>query len=621
MNTMENTFQRHRNGEAKSGLLSPERVMGKKPVKVEDSLRLGVRDRTEEEFYCVDHGYLCKISYKETDEGPKKTLTRLANFDVRIKEFLIEDDGGTQNVKRRIEGELLSPRRVPLPEIEVPSRDFQGMRWLSNFDKAGYPLILETGRGVRDLVRHAIETRSRDAPSTTIYTHTGWRRIDNKWHYLTASGAFGRPDIRVEIEDKRYRLPGTMDVEEVMAIRTSLQTLDLGRREVTVPLWLLTYLAPLTTLLPQQPNFVGYLYGETGTRKSTVAILALNHFGDEFSLSRLANFEDTRNRVEKAAYVAKDTLLVLDDYRPAENRRKQHQMEELAQDIIRAYANRTGRGRLDRDLSSRERFVPQGMLIITGEQLVSLPSTLARTTVIEVKEGDIDLLALTELQRKKQLLSYAMLSYILWIKENMDNVVEWFNETFKKVRQAANGFATHGRISEQLSFYLAVARIVGEWIVEKGVMTKAEWENLYREIGETMKRVLGATQKHVQADDPIEQFFEALRTLLEQKKCTIYARDGSGVKGRGDLIGYYDRQYVYLRWSAAWRALQQFCRTENTSFPFKKSAFIDLLKQKNVLLESNHCTKIRGLNVKTYIMARKYLLPDTDEDSSSAFPT
>ena len=41
-----------------------------------------------------------------------------------------------------------------------------------------------------------------------------------------------------------------------------------------MPLLLITYLAPLTTILNPMPNFSGYLYGMTGTFKTTLLVPA-----------------------------------------------------------------------------------------------------------------------------------------------------------------------------------------------------------------------------------------------------------------------------------------------------------------------------------------------------------
>ena len=62
------------------------------------------------------------------------------------------------------------------------------------------------------------------------------------------------------------------------------------------------------------------------------------------------------------------------------------------------------------------------MLLVTGEELVTLQSTLARVMVIEVGEGGIYKDKLSEIQGKLDYLPYSMASYISWIRDNIETI-------------------------------------------------------------------------------------------------------------------------------------------------------------------------------------------------------
>ena len=65
------------------------------------------------------------------------------------------------------------------------------------------------------------------------------------------------------------------------AINLSLETLNLAKHDITIPLLYMTYLAPLVGLIAEgtrTPNFVLWVYGLTGSRKTTASLAFLNHF-------------------------------------------------------------------------------------------------------------------------------------------------------------------------------------------------------------------------------------------------------------------------------------------------------------------------------------------------------
>ena len=155
--------------------------------------------------------------------------------------------------------------------------------------------------------------------------------MNDQWMYLSGSGAIGSDDIVVTLPEalKRYAIPHTVDKEkEAIGILRSLSFLDVGKHEITFPLYGLLWLSVLTTLLNPMPNFSGYAYGDTGTFKTTVAMLLLSHFGDFSQANNLSNFDDTANAIEKKAFTLKDTLLVLDDYHPSSRRQDAQNKEQ-----------------------------------------------------------------------------------------------------------------------------------------------------------------------------------------------------------------------------------------------------------------------------------------------------
>jgi hypothetical protein len=544
--------------------------------------------------YSVEDGYWCRIKYSK--EG-KELPIPLCNFTARITEENIIDDGQDTNHLFTVEGRLFD--KIPLQKLDIPAEKFPGLSWVL---KWGSRCCLEPSYTVREFIRYAIQRASPNAPVKTHYGHTGWREINGEWVYLHAGGAIGTgPDmpqvsVRLSREIERYSLPltpfyrqeGAADflAAEKNGLEASLRLLDIGSRAVTIPLFCLVYLAPLTTLLNPMPNFSFYLFGQSGTFKTTVALLALAHFGNFGGADCLSNFEDTPGILEKRSFILKDTLHVIDDFHPSSNRRAAESKEGIAQRMIRAYSNRTARGRLNSDMSERGRYEPRGMMLMTAEEQPTLESTLARVCIIEVTDGSIERGPLSEVQAAAGKLPYAMAAYIRWVRENMDAIKETFPGRFRELRAKAAADGFHKKLPEQAAYMGFALETAVSFFCEKGAMTQDSAFALVAEGWDIFRQLAKQQQQRIEEDDPVALFFEIISTLLLQGQARLEPLPGhSGERiGAGEQIGWYDASSLFLLPTAIWSMVQRRCISEGTHFPFTKTTFFKMLKNRGIII-------------------------------------
>lgn len=545
-------------------------------------------------YFIDDEGNLCK--WKQTREGAIPQT--LANFEARIIEELIEDNGLETIYFYGIEGTC---RRKILSKINIPANSFNSMTWLPQW---GSQVIIEPGQAIKDYVRHSIQVRSDGIKREVCYTHTGWRKIKNEWCYLSASGALGAENVSVRLskELQRYSLP-LQPENESQAIKTSLSFLGLASKQVTLPLLCFTYLSPLTTLITPMPNFSAYLHGPTGVFKTELAKLCVGHFGSFNEVIGLSSFEDTPNSIEKRSFDLKDTLHVLDDYHPSYRRIDAQQKESLAQRIIRGYSNRSGRHRLKSDATERGAYIPRGLLMITGEELPSLQSTNARICVIEIPEGDINIEKLSEIQAKAHLLPFAMSSFLLWIKNRIEEVKKAFSSNFSILREKAYKEGTHLKLPEQTAFLQFTLDLLLSWLIEKDIYSETEAKEMSRDGWDTFCQLAEKQSKRIEREDPVKRFVEILQTLITQGRVKLYDKESPGGFSGGmdaDLIGFFDEIYLYLLPSATWHIIQRFCISEGSHFPFSRQTFYRLLTGRGLIeTDRDHSTKTEWINGKS----------------------
>jgi hypothetical protein len=566
-------------------LNDPDKIINlvkKRQAKEQKAAAVEEKKKSELAYFLDSEGFLCRT--KQTKDG--RITVRLCNFSGEIVEENIIDDGREIIHLYIIEGKLRG--KQPLPKLEVPANNFASMGWIF---KWGTRAILEPGQTIKDYCRHAIQSESRDVKTMTHYGHTGWREVNGEQVYLHANGAIGADaggiSVRLSRELQRYRFPVPPFIPDSAepSLRASLALLDIGDRAVTLPLWCGVYLAPLTSLISQKPNFSLYLYGCSGTYKTSVAILFLSHFGEFNGIECLSNLDDSIGILEKRSFILKDTLHVVDDFHPSNRKNDALGAEHIVQRLIRGYSNRTARGRLNPDMTERGRYEPRGMLLLTAEELPTLESTLARVAVTEFGERSINKESLTEAQGKAPLLAQAMALYIGWVKENMAAIVSAFPERFQILRTRAASEGSHRKLPEQAAFLGFALETAVNFFTEKKILSDSQAKELVDEGWSIFGSLAARQQQRIKDDDPIQLFTDVIQTLLVQHNarldCTSVT-DSVSI-GAGDRIGWYDSSCLYLIPTAVWHALQRFCVQEATYFPFGRNTFFSMLKKRRIL--------------------------------------
>lgn len=510
-------------------------------------------------------GNLC---YEKFSKNGAPELIPIANFLARPVREITRDNGLEAEKTFEITGFLAGG--VLLPAVAVSAKDFASMSWVTA--SWGLGANVEPGAGAKDKVRHAIQCLARDVERETVYTHLGWRKIGSCWAYLHAGGAIGAESVTVDVSADRldrYTLPETADHD---AVNWSLKLFDIAHPEVTVPLFSLVYLAPLCEPLRiagVEPAFILWASGVTGSMKSTLSALLLCHFGNFTGKNLPASFKDTGNSLEKKAFLTKDSLLVVDDYHPTASQLEARKMEQTAQQLLRGYGDRVGRGRMRADMSLRPSYVPRGLCLVTGEDAPDAgQSTTARYLIVELKKGGIDTALLNELQGNTDKLAQAMRGYIEWLSPRLDEIPAKLRERFVQFRQKATMEGQHTRMPEVVAWlyiglHSGLDYAEGIGVIEKA--TKKEWLAAGWRV---LLALAGKQAKRIEEDRPAQKFVSILGELMASG--AVYTLD----VGEPDLkekapgfIGWHDEQWFYFLPEVVYREVSTFCRAQGVQFP------------------------------------------------------
>lgn len=523
--------------------------------------------------------------YRYTKDGPRI----ISNFIINPKSEIIKTDGCDSESKLILEGILEGG--VKLPEVEISMEEFIKMDWITQ--RWGIRPTISPGRNMKDYLKDCVQQISKDIDINTIYSHTGWTVQDNKYIYLHSKGGIGSDNINTDIplELSGYSFPKEVrDKKE--AIDLSLETLNLAKHDITIPLLSMTYLAPLVGLIAEgnrTPNFVLWVYGLTGSRKTSVSLAFLNHYGNFSSNIPPASFKDTANAIELKAHTLKDSLLLIDDYHPNIDGSDARKLASTAERILRMYGDRVGRSRMRADTTLNKTYKPRGMAIVTGEDLPKGASSTARYIGIEIKRDDIDLEILSKLQKEHKKLAEAMAIYIDWISKNIERVQSFIDEKFDELKVKYKKETTHGRINDAVIWLSVSFELLLTFLYEYMFICDDKFKKLRLSNEHVIKNIL-KNQEALYRNQEVElMFIDALEEMINLGKLCLLPvnkqNDDNQIISNysGKFIGYYDKEFLYLYDSTMYAEVETFLKGKGQSISVSVNTLLKMLRDKNYI--------------------------------------
>ena len=520
--------------------------------------------------------------YRPVREGGT-VWTPLATFDAEITAETIRDDGAEQTLTWTL---LVTTADGRGGQIEIlPDQLGKPQQWAAK--AAGVSALVMPGLSVADHLRVAIQSRSAGVPRRVIYAHTGWRRIDGRWAYLTSSGALGagRLDASVTVDLgplDGYRLPDVPDVRDVRAaVRESLALAGIAPDKVMVPVLAAAYRAPL----PLPPDCAVWLFGRSGTLKTAITALAQQHYGPSMDAHGLpGNWTSTANALEAQAFTLDSALYTVDDYSPDATKTDAQRRTATADRLIRGSANHSGRGRLRPDGTQRAPKPPRAQVLTSAEDVPpGVESMRARAFVAEISPGDVSLPRLTAAQAiaGDGTFAVAIAGYAQWLARRYDadnGLPRALSDERARLRDSARAeghprYALNiGSLALGWHEFLSFAADIGAITSEE---REATWSRTWKALVDT-----GAEQARFGRDaDPVRIYLQSLAALIAEGRACLADTHGrppadaarwgwqwddtgdGGFRTHGDVIGWIERDDVFLQPDAAYTAARRFAET------------------------------------------------------------
>ena len=468
--------------------------------------------------------------------GKEVTWVFLCNFRANITADVIDDDGAEQH--RRVELAVSRNGSGPTP-IVTSARHFHSGDWIADL---GANCIVSSGSGARDRLREAIQVlsaTSHEIPTRHVFSHTGWRKIaGGAWVYLHAAGAIGANgvvdgvDVALDGALADFVLPTPPAGDELRdAVRADLELFEHLPLDVAAPLGAAAWGAPLCEPLEKSSaDFSVWFVGPTGAHKTSLAMLGQAHFSRWHETTAPASFESTGNFVERLTFLAKDSLLLVDDYRPANDRRDAQQLDAVATRLARGAGNRGGRGRLRSDTTVRPPWRPRGITLATAERLTRGVSTSARLYVVHLTRDMIALPRLSAAQKAAEAGTYqlAMSGYIQWLAGPLDVLRATLPDQVRQLReQAQSAGSVHTREPGQIAHLALGIETYLKFAVDVGAVTQFDANAIFARAWAALVAVSADRRADLAHEDPATEFVQAISTALAGRRAYLAAPDGA----------------------------------------------------------------------------------------------
>ena len=515
---------------------------------------------------------------------------KLCNFAPEVRCEISIDDGVSAANWVRIGGVHQSGRT--LPEITIQSQEVEGLGWIAKY--WGLDCILELGQRNRSSIYRALQTSAMNVEKVTIFSTTGWRKIHGDWRYLMP----GDDRFTVELQGKMqgYGMERTWELPDIHTAASMLRQ-GVAPEEIILPLLSFAFLSPLNHFLKEagcEPKFVLFLVGKTGSRKSTLAALMLSFFG-KFTASELPlSFRDTANSILLNTFFLKDVLTVIDDLHPS-SRMEEQKMNGTAQAVMRAYGDRTGKGRLRADSTPMESRPPQGNAIITAEFTPDIgESGTARYFALELKEGGVNLEILSTFQKKAAdgTLRRCMFAYTEWIRETFLSSAQeeqafkqhlhsrfvFYRDSFREV-----GIRCHGRVPEAVAQLQIGIEFLLRFLRERGGFAEDWCSGIAEQFRKIICRLAAKQAESIEEDKPTHVFIRKLFSLLESNQAHLLDRHDVNEFGFGTCIGYQDAEFLYLYNEVAHKLVRKFCEDQGENFSCTSKSLLKAMAEEGLI--------------------------------------
>lgn len=442
-----------------------------------------------------------------------------------------------------------------------------------------------------------------------VYTYVGWAE-PHRGIYITGSGAIGNCNglnILPHDDIKKFQIREP-EIDRQEAVKTVLDLfLDLGTHDFTYTALSFTFLSCYKSLLdelPQKPEFLYYIHGQTGSRKTTVSKLFFNPFHDWEEVP--INFTATKPAMELTMVERRDTVTLIDDIPPSTNTFEKRNIETKVEAIFRSVGDSVGRQKMSSRMKKTE-MKPQGLVAITAEDnIVKSASSQARGFFVQINRDTVDLKKLSKAQASHDHYSAAIYYFIEYISTD---ITKFTKRVVRRYQEYEKQFAmkhsnAHGRHIASAAWLQTSFHELLRFASKIHVISDFQKKRLLDENEEILDEKLKEMIKETDSNNEVELFVRAAKELIATKTIVLADIELKGKKKIVSLtklsskpVGYRDADYIYFLPESAFSLICSHYTKQQKLFPVTTKTLWTRLCEKKLLVPDRNQDGTRTIRI------------------------
>jgi hypothetical protein len=323
--------------------------------------------------------------------------------------------------------------------------------------------------------------------------------------------------------------------------------------------------------------------------------------------------------LEKKAFLAKDAVLVVDDFAPTGTTADVQRLHRDADRLFRAAGNRAGRARMRADGGSRPTYYPRGLIISTGEDIPSGQSLRARLLVLELTPGQIaaDRLSAMQTDAASGIFAAAMAGYLRWLATRIDDLKGSLPEQQRMLRDRLFQDGEHRRTPDIAASLLVGWQTFLQFAEESGAIAAKDAASTLDRVRSALTESAEVQRAHQASEEPARRFLALLGAAISSGRAYLadaetgaqpedavcwgwqLASVGSGrdlrevCRPNGERLGWIRDGDLLLEPETAFAVAQKLARDQGTSIPIKQRTLWKRLAEQGLLASRD---QVRGTN-------------------------
>lgn len=549
------------------------------------------------------------LEEKEASEG-------WGNFDLellqRIRKIEETASGDKSSILYRFEVKIRNSDETY--SAEIPAKDVEKVSWI--VDKTGGAAWFSRDKRAKSAVEKVIhgQIKAYTGVEKLKYPRNGWKKLRNGWFYLTDFGFIGLLQTQAQGDTDQKFLYASHHAGKKQTFLEALEMTTITQNSSTAMfLFLFTHLSMMAALFEEAGapiKFITAVIGPTNSRKTSMALCLSKVFNRDQIHTPELSFESTMGGIEVMCSQCQDTPVIIDDFHPALTRKKQNELNEKLEFVLRRYGDRVAKKRMtDFSPNKKAGYYPvRGGCIITGEDITGVESSLARTIVLRVEKNTVDNRRLAFYQDHPLILSSHLYDFIKYITDEQERIIPLIEENFKTKRSNHTYF--YPRYSEVYAQMGITAELIAEYAVARGFSTPQEMQEWVNFVEISVDQIIHQNVQNNFAENEAITILTALREMVS----TYPAINVSDAEKTKQNAVYMDDKYYYVRAQMLLEIVNKYCARLGMRSPeLNSKRLANILEDKGVLYvyegknetRKTHMLPGKSLDKRRYMFIRR----------------